>query len=715
MDSAKYNHAKSILELAGATAAVLGIIWGIWTAAWEINRRRATRHLGILLQLRHEMGAFTPQFASRFRILWPFWLSEVQIPQVPTIGGIIKAGDEQIYSAAMFENIEPENGAVSWKPLYTKFMEELAWNSLVYRDSPTENRIPENLARYCNHALNNIQKILRPLLKHHHHHTSYHSNHSSYWKFLNIFTHIAELLTKFVSSSLFSYFKFRFLSPPFELCIGEDDAKSLDRHLLYAPWKLCASGHLSGGLDYKSFLINCVKPLEYLDHGANVDDQSSKRKPWFKYTKRIWILDGKPNIEVLEEEFAAFVLIMGLEANTKGQHRSSEQSAFGVTIGLESTTAVDKVRLLYRSLGWEKEPGKGSGWSILMAKHMACSCLPFLQTRDGKASAGTIETIPINRYMLEHIELGHSIIDQRNEAWGSSSAISYLYRLPSSKSPNFYKGVLAEQYRGMGTIYDRNNPPVAVSSWSKAVAGVAFGGLVPVAGYTLVKSIKFTLEGGQPRDRVYATLSEIIDVIHKQARKDLPGISLFGKRIDITSERLERGFVVRFDPSSRIRYIAWRLGVYSTLLERLVAIYQPTCGTSAEHRLSDVYKRCCDVIQIRYDEAVQAKQKMNQGQEQKASTINNSSQSETAGCSSIQFKERSDSQLEGVLFHLKQGKILTVDHVAIVALAIIHEWAHLVKVIDWEKSPSGDRDMDLGSGQFKDTSFQHLPDISAWS
>ena len=119
---------SEILSYVTSGIAIISALWAVRKAGWEINFRAATKHLGDVCCDRDMMGYFEvemPSFLTRY--LFPFWIAQRKAPKVPTISGLIKAGDEGIYTSAMFDWTPPNYDRVSWKPLYQAFFQELWW------------------------------------------------------------------------------------------------------------------------------------------------------------------------------------------------------------------------------------------------------------------------------------------------------------------------------------------------------------------------------------------------------------------------------------------------------------------------------------------------------------------------------------------------------------------------------------------------------------
>jgi hypothetical protein len=57
---------------------------------------------------------------------WRFW-KKVEVPVVPKISALIAAGDDLVYTSALFDSIPANYDEVCWRGIYEAFFDELAW------------------------------------------------------------------------------------------------------------------------------------------------------------------------------------------------------------------------------------------------------------------------------------------------------------------------------------------------------------------------------------------------------------------------------------------------------------------------------------------------------------------------------------------------------------------------------------------------------------
>jgi len=99
---------------------------------WEINFRWATKHLAVTCQDEDKMGYFVAKVPAKWHWQWffPFLIRRpVPLPVVTTVSGLIKAGDEGVFTCSMFDSVANKTSevAVSWKPIYEAFLRECVW------------------------------------------------------------------------------------------------------------------------------------------------------------------------------------------------------------------------------------------------------------------------------------------------------------------------------------------------------------------------------------------------------------------------------------------------------------------------------------------------------------------------------------------------------------------------------------------------------------
>jgi hypothetical protein len=151
-------------------------------------------------------------------------------------------------------------------------------------------------------------------------------------------------------------------------------------------------------------------------------------------------------------------------------------------------------------------PSPGSGYTSLMAEHLACGSLPFAQT------SRWVKSVYLKDDILQAIKDGKNIQDVRK--YGGPS-LEFLRRLPAEKEVDAYYGV-AEGFSADRKRYILKPSPKnkEVGQWHRAVVGIAFGGLVPQASRNVSEAVKFTVAGtfGHCAEELEALVNELHQV-----------------------------------------------------------------------------------------------------------------------------------------------------------------------------------------------------------
>lgn len=109
---------------------ILGFLYGIWAGTYAWTRQKTIQRLGSTCYDKEQMGPFVARFSRWWQRVFLFIFPipcKVPVPHLPTITALIKAGDDGLYTSALFDGIEANYQQVSWKPLYEAFFHELLW------------------------------------------------------------------------------------------------------------------------------------------------------------------------------------------------------------------------------------------------------------------------------------------------------------------------------------------------------------------------------------------------------------------------------------------------------------------------------------------------------------------------------------------------------------------------------------------------------------
>ena len=309
---------------------------------------------------------------------------------------------------------------------------------------------------------------------------------------------------------------------------------------------------------------------------------------------------------------------------------------------------------------------KGSGYSILFAKHLACGSIPFAE------SDGLIDCISVDDSVRDAIMRDACIKECEPGRPPTSLKCSYLSLLPAAHRLRIYgaewtngtEGTGNPNEKGMrrGSLVDSTSRP-RTATWSTAVTGIAFGGFVPQANKTLVDAVQFTVGGRinpcssnckryDPCINLVNALASLRDTINEKS----PGWNLFGdneEKIQDHSTVPETNCL----EAPTTRHTGALFARYMTLLERMIAMSRST--------MDDVYQECCDIVEDSYNNAVSKEAKVKDGGE------------DDRKCD----EEELTSSVKAVDEKVKQG-IITTGDCAIVARCLIAAWAWRVRRIN---------------------------------
>ena len=328
-----------------------------------------------------------------------------------TLSGFIKAGDNHAYSSSMFDWIPQSNEEVSWKPLYQSFFNELVWMRKEQSTAPSRD-ISRLIVTARKHM--KISKRGAAIQKH-----------SPQLRFV-----VLRALTRVVGS----------------INRVKNETEGAERHTLYQEGytretqllKSRNSSDLSEkGLNFTGprkaapKLVKNFKKLRPLDLNSS-DDTNGRaiylESTWAGDLRKVSVRQGQPYIEVAAEELAALSFVLGIPIALGDSSESTDLESFGAFgISLRSHRSPDGVHHLrfdYRQRDILQQPSKGSGYSTIFAKNLACGSLPFAQ--DDNAT----HTIFVNQAAVKSLRRGLSTANATVNVLTPQT--EYLSRLPSS-------------------------------------------------------------------------------------------------------------------------------------------------------------------------------------------------------------------------------------------------------------------------------------------
>lgn len=481
-------------------------------------------------------------------------------------------------------------------------------------------------------------------------------------------------------------------------------------------------------------LVSSARELMDIDHkDRNNGSPKNPSETADEKPGRIWIHNGNPAIEVSEEELAALTLFLGIEI--KDDRPSSQflphgKGGFDLCLTSNKFKAVSVLRLIHHAN--RGSINGGNNYSTLFAKHMACGCLPF--TRDSRK--GKVHTLAITETVVGLLEAGKPICDlyqgenKSTCGWDWTNRwIQYLDSMPSSEEANNYfafeynpsSGDAVSGRRGnlevlslsvplipvfgnpafLSTInldrrmYNQNlhsqagilwkcnsnsKHAIPVGTWWEAVAGIAFGGLVPMATDHLVEVVEFSVggrltdkDGGDDMKTLIDLMKYVVDDVTEATGKELP---LFRRRVNKLARGIKLGETLDFESEATgifdktMSDITERFGDYTTLLEALIAKVPDPDTKNADKDPFEIGRRKRDAVF--------------------ASCAREIERAYRASVQRSQMEEiRIGKSLRPILSTLKEEGELSAEQCGIVARCIIQVWTAFVRRVHWDKHETG--------------------------
>ncbi|KAM7198696.1 hypothetical protein V8F20_006011 [Naviculisporaceae sp. PSN 640] len=489
---------KDLFEFVAAIIVVVGVPLGFYDA----NSRWSTRLLSNLAMDEDEMGYFT---AFRRCWLWVFamvHIPTVKVPRVPSVGTLIRAGDDGVWSSAMLLDERSPGGrakdpVVSWVQIYEAFFREFAWaldryDHEIGRDgaesfeqahrwrSVVEGEV---MKRYRKEAAFDVWK-----LKHRVSDSTWNRHTRSRWVWpfsvwrtwciRNILYPVDRFWHSFILAMHAFFYTYESLSGHLARLSHElntidvelDLIPRVDRQLLYYPWRIyakesspatgprsifgkvtavhqCETGEPPTARrpkDIRPTLVSCVRPLEQLYSMSTTMTgnrvKAQRRLKGDEKGQRLRIFDEVPAIKISEEDLGALCMVLGIE--TRGEpFLPSGRGALGHLLTSHQESGMNFLHLGYhlqKSLAHDRSAG--SGYLTLFAKHLTCGCIPFGRSTT-EHGITMIHTIPITPIVNDLIRRGGFISDANpppGKAIWGLKSIRFLQEMPKNGGHNFY-------------------------------------------------------------------------------------------------------------------------------------------------------------------------------------------------------------------------------------------------------------------------------------
>lgn len=320
-----------------------------------------------------------PQRSSSWRQLFAPKQKDRNSKWVPTLSGIVKAGDEGLWSSALFTHPHGHPGEVTFEAICEMFANELRPRSMTERSAYSG-----EIGKFINSAKRGATSPKR----------------------------VQSLSYKRTNSGRGE------VTPPAQ-------RKSLDLSVV------------ERGIGRSLSIKRPVPVLVPMGSGLIDEDSTSvAQRAWMKDGRPAEYYDGRTSVRFTPAELAALSVILGssvdsLTSNSDASTAPESKGAFNIsiqTIPIEDGRHQISLRQHKRSIS--QLPPSGSGHSPLFAKHLASGSLPFSQ--DGKS----INSIFVTDETLEAVRSGAPLTMRKR----SRQAIQakFLSMLPSSRELAFH-------------------------------------------------------------------------------------------------------------------------------------------------------------------------------------------------------------------------------------------------------------------------------------
>lgn len=467
-----------------AIFVILTLGHALYTYIGEVAEQAARDDLGRSCCDEQQMGYFVARRPRR--LAYFFKRATIRVPEVPAVENIIQAGDRGLFTSALFDHIDSTPRDVSWVSLYTQFFKGMAWLD----GGQTERaRGHEYIGKHMKKGDDHRKDLL----------TKGHELPIPVKSWNRAATEgDVEAVIASESSSENQYI----------LMKPECRESTPVRHCLF-PGKPKGS----------TFLVSCALALKK----ANTPKGQLDKTLDFPDVRPLWLIEGKPCIEMAREELAGLALTLGIPLRRHSDGSFSGTGPFGSHLSLARHICHWRLRLTHQHRQFDHEAQHGSGYSTLSAKHMACDCLPLDFDKRPKGDhvvkcVDTVRTLHVGGDFLEWIrgqEFAQAVNDANDlppesrrpdydlspleEDTDTCQELKYLYRLPSAYKTDAYiypkcpKPPKYEEYEEEVKKEKPNENGRYTQHWFNAVARIAFGGLVPQAGPFLINAVLLTV------------------------------------------------------------------------------------------------------------------------------------------------------------------------------------------------------------------------------
>jgi hypothetical protein len=344
---------------------------------------------------------------------------------VPTLSGMIKAGDERLFPSALIANIYRHSGELSLKALYEVFAEELRSRPMTER-SAYAGEIPRFLSstKRVTVGPRRVQSV------------SHKANSKAQSD--------GPLKTQRLSLDL--------------TVVEKGFARSMS-------------------------VKKPAPTLVSMQHGlSGTDKERASQTSWMKDGQIAESRYGSIGIKVSPAELAALSIILGspLIVGVKSDSAAFTKGTFNISISSAVTEdGKHQITLHQHKRNISHLPARGSGFSPLFAKHMAAGSLPYMQSKK------TVHSILVSAHTLKVVQAS-SLVCLHDSNFKTAQS-KFLTSLPSSRELSFHIASIAIKSPPTNTLIDAISAlpfmgglvPLASIPIIKITQFVASGGLAP--------------------------------------------------------------------------------------------------------------------------------------------------------------------------------------------------------------------------------------------
>ncbi|KAH6621481.1 hypothetical protein B0J18DRAFT_227910 [Chaetomium sp. MPI-SDFR-AT-0129] len=411
-------------------------------------------------------------------------------------------------------------------------------------------------------------------------------------------------------------------------------------------------------------------PLGVKEEPTTTAEPPSSEKTGFSRLTPTFIIRDKACLGVTREELAALILIMGVTLPKLETYTYVwGVGGFGLSVDISHTDAAWCIRIFQGLRLVRHAPSMGSGYTTLMAKHLACGSVPFAKTQSW------ILSVYLTDQVLDALKAGSYVIDKR--AFGGDS-LEFLRRLPGDKLVDAFYGT--EDIEAFGTKFEPgsilHSTGDLAGKWSRAVTEIAFGGLVPQASPNVVSAVKFTV-GGSNLNGCVENLELLVDELHRPEKDN----ALFGENVQKRCRATGHSFVNYTFPSenSNPTDASAIFSRYSNLLERVVALAvgQPREQGKPVHldaqgsetpgvNERDIFEDAASNIQTVYEAVLDVE----------PDTSNDSITPPSVATEDL------GKALEGVINNIKGKRAVSLSDCTIIIRCVLAAWAFTVPLVE---------------------------------